>query len=103
MFTDNIIKKMMKCPDLVINIVKDKRHMKRHSGKVRQNLFFVIALITSTYAKVDKMDRSDISFSGWQSVDINFFKMFRSCLFKSVLIEIGNKTKRCLWDRPREI
>ena len=34
-----------------------------------------------------------ISFSGWQSVDINFFKMFRSCLFKRFLIKTGNKKK----------
>ena len=34
-----------------------------------------------------------ISFSGWQSVDINFFKMFWSCLFKRFLIKTGNEIK----------
>ena len=33
-----------------------------------------------------------ISFSGWQSVDINFFKMFGSCLFKRFLIKTGNES-----------
>ena len=29
--------------------------------------------------------------SGWQSVDLNFFKMFRSCLINRFLIETGNE------------
>ena len=32
-----------------------------------------------------------ISFSGWQSIDINFFKMFRSYLFKRFLIKTTNE------------
>ena len=31
-----------------------------------------------------------ISFRGWQSVDINFFKVFRSCLFERFLIFLSN-------------
>ena len=38
-----------------------------------------------------------ISFSGWQSVDIKFFKMFGSRLFKRFLIKTRNKKKRRLW------
>ena len=34
--------------------------------------------------------------SGWQSVDLNFFKMFRSCLINRFLIETGNEMKRRL-------
>ena len=43
-----------------------------------------------------------ISFRGWQSVDINFFKMFRSCLFKRFLIKTGNEIKRRLWHRSKK-
>ena len=43
-----------------------------------------------------------ISFSGWQSVDINFFKMFWSCLFKRFLIETENEMKGSLWHRSRK-
>ena len=43
-----------------------------------------------------------ISFRGWQSIDINFFKMFRSCLFKRSLIETGNEIKRRLWHRSKK-
>ena len=32
--------------------------------------------------------------SGWQSVDLNFFKMFRSCLINRFLIETGDEMKR---------
>ena len=43
-----------------------------------------------------------ISFSGWQSVDINFFKMFWSCLFKRFLVKTGNEIKLRLWHRSKK-
>ena len=36
-----------------------------------------------------------------QSVDINFFKRFRSCLFRRFLIKTENEMKRRLWHRSK--
>ena len=44
-----------------------------------------------------------ISFSGWQSVDINFFKMFWSCLFKRFLIKTGNEIKPMMSQVPWQL
>ena len=43
-----------------------------------------------------------IYFSGWQSIYMNNFKMFRSSLFKRPLIKTGNEMKRRLWDRSKK-
>ena len=51
---------------------------------------------------ISLLDRNDICFRGWQSVDIDFFRMFRSCLFKRFLIKTGDEIKLRLWHRSKK-
>ena len=48
---------------------------------------------------ISLLDRNDI-FQWVASVDINFFKMFWSCLFKRFLIKTGNEIKPMMSQVP---
>ena len=40
--------------------------------------------------------------SGWLSTEVVAFKILQSCLYKRSLIETGEETQWCLWQRSKE-